>query len=135
MSISVPAFQVTVPAGTPQAAPQITRLAVGVFQVDFVEFDIPAGPKGQMGFYLSSNGTPVIPRTAGAPVYLALDDVFKHYDLEDQPTSGAWELVAYNVGNFAHTVTVTFGLSLVVPPAAPAPVLVPLPAEALGSPA
>jgi hypothetical protein len=133
VSVSVTAFNVTVPAATPIAAPQVTALSVGVYEVDFIELDVPPGPKGAVGFYVASGGTPVIPRVTGPPLWLVLDDAFRHYDLEGQPTSGAWQLVAYNVGNFAHTVRVTFGLSLVAPALAQLTVPAMIPASDLQS--
>lgn len=106
MAAEVRNFAVTVPAGTAIASPQVTALAMPARIVRSIRLRIPPGPSGQVGFALGSAGTPVIPWGAGQ--WLVGDDEVIEWALEDQITSGAWELRAYNLGVFDHTLYVAF---------------------------
>lgn len=112
MPVQVQHFACTVPPGTPVASPVTIPTELGIFQVTFIEVNVPSGFNGQVGFYIASSGQQVLPFRSGAtPNWLILNDTEKHWDLEDQPDSGDWAIVAYNTGNFPHTLYVTFGVN------------------------
>lgn len=113
MAIQVQRFEVAIPTGSTPSAPQTFQMQIGIFSVSFIEVDIPDGPRGSVGFYIASSGKPVIPFTGGSPKFLVLNNTSKHWDLSDQPDSGDWQLIAYNVGGYSHTIGVDFGLELV----------------------
>jgi hypothetical protein len=114
-------FDPTIPAGTPVATPYTAQLTFPVYQVDRIEVKVPAGWNGQVGFQLASMGQQVIPYQAGQWIVASGDDLA--WDLAGQMTSGAWELIAYNLGIWTHTPYIRF---LVEPvPAATAPAVTP----------
>lgn len=113
MSLQVQHFPVTIPTGVAIATPQVTQLQLGVFQVDWVEVEVPAGVNGVVGFYVASSGQQVVPfRKGSAPIWVRTTDTIKHWDLVEAPTSGDWQLVAYNIGGYPHLLQVTFGVEL-----------------------
>lgn len=106
MSYEVRRFPVSIPAGTAQAAPQITSLAMPARLVRRVSIRFPPGPQGQVGVQLGSGGVQIIPWNTGQ--WLIGNDETIPFDLYGQIESGAWQLIAYNVGAYAHSVYVTF---------------------------
>lgn len=123
-------FTATVPAATPQSAPVTVPLAVPVMDVDEIRLRIPPGPSGLMGFYLAVGGGRVIPYN-GAD-WIVADDENMAFPLDSFPSSGAWSLVGYNLGTFAHSVMVTFLLSVPQAPVQLPPP--PIPAAQLAGP-
>jgi len=116
--VQVRPFVVTVPAGTTKAAPLKTRLAVeDTWVIEWVELEVPPGPLGQLGFYLASSGTPMLPFSApGAPAYFVLNDRIVRYDMDPSVYPSDWACVAYNTGNYPHTFYVRFGLAMAPDP-------------------
>jgi hypothetical protein len=125
MALEVHKFAVTVPAGTTQAAPQVTQLAMPPREVVAVRVVVPPGPRGQVGFSLGSSGNPIIPYEPAA--WIVADNEAIDWPLEGQITSGAWELRAYNLGKYAHTLEFRFETNLPGEPAVPPPPVVPGP--------
>lgn len=120
--------QVTIPAGTAQASPLVTATAFPSRIVTWVEFTFPPGPRGNVGIRYTMNGDPVIPLIAGT--WLVGDNDKSHWDLDGYPDSGAWQLTAYNTGQYDHTIYLRWGLDY-LPQAAPPPTM-PIPADTLG---
>lgn len=108
MAREVRSFQVAIPANTLQAAPQLTDLAMPARVVRSVRVRIPPGPAGRVGFALASSGVPIIPWGDGQ--WIVADDEVITWPLENQIESGAWQLRAYNLGVYSHTLFVTFEL-------------------------
>lgn len=108
MASEVRNFGVTVPANTTKAAPQVTPLTMPARIVRHVRVRIPPGPAGQVGFALASGGVPILPW--GTDQWMVGDDESIEWPLEGQLESGAWQLRAYNLGVFDHTLYVTFQL-------------------------
>lgn len=106
MAREVYRFSVTVPAGTLQAAPQLSPLPMPPRIVSRVEIKVPPGPHGLVGFQLASGGAQMIPINAGA--FVTADDDLLAWDLDGQIDSGAWQMIAYNLGGFNHTLEVRF---------------------------
>lgn len=106
MAREVYRFPVTVPAGTLQANPQVTELAMPPRIVRRVEVTVPPGPHGLVGLQLTSGGQQMIPINRGQ--FLTPDGRTLEFDLDDYITSGAWELTAYNTGGQPHTVEIVF---------------------------
>jgi hypothetical protein len=105
MAREVRTFTVLVPAGTAIATPQTTALAMPSRIVRSVRFRIPPGPSGSVGFRLASGGVQVIPWEPGT--WLVMDGEAVEWPLEGQIETGAWQLQAYNVGRWDHTLYVT----------------------------
>jgi hypothetical protein len=114
MAIQVQHHDCVIPAGTPIAAPAVIPMQLGVFVIDWIELKARPGSLGTVGFYLASSGQQVIPFNVGAvPNWFVWDDTEVHWEMSGLPTSGDWSLVGYNLGRFAHTIDVRFGLDLV----------------------
>jgi len=102
---------VTVPAGTAKTSLQRTVIELGQRNVDEIEVVIPDGPRGEVGFWIGSGGTQIIPHDLGQ--FIISNNEVIHWPLESQHTSGSWELQAYNTGNFPHTLELRFLCSYV----------------------
>lgn len=118
----VRAFNVTVAAGTTEAAPSTTDIAVPVRVLTGVYWRVPPGPAGLFGWRLSmSGGVAVLPTGGG---WIIADDQSAFWPVYGQPDSGAWQLTGYNDDIYDHTVYLEFLLDLVgqvpVPGAGPA---------------
>lgn len=101
-------FNVSIPAGTLAATPQLTALTMPARIVRKIRVRVPRGPNGLVGFALASSGVPIIPWNTGA--WIVADDEIFEWALERQITSGAWQLRAYNTGAYAHTLYLSFEL-------------------------
>jgi hypothetical protein len=122
MAREIRAFANTIPAGTPIATPAVFDMGMPARIVDKIEIHVPPGPNGQMGFQVAAAGIQIIPANAGMFI-IASDDLIE-WPLTDQLTSGAWQMIGYNTGQYDHTVYFRFLLSLVqdvapTPPPAP----------------
>jgi hypothetical protein len=121
MAREVHKFGVTVPAGTLQANPQVSNLNIPPRELTSVEVIVPPGPNGTVGWQLAAAGRQLIPYEPGAFIVASNEKVA--WELRDQITSGAWQLIAYNTGAFPHTLEIRFLVDL--PAAAAAPSLLP----------
>lgn len=129
MAVEIRTFTVTVPAQTPISAAWTQTLSFPARTVDQVNVRVPPGPRGALGFAIGTSGMPLFP--AGPGVYMVADNQEIDWPLDNVPNSGSWQVFAYNNGNYAHTLYVTFLLDLVTAAAvAPAPIA----ADALSMP-
>lgn len=110
MAREVRSFQVTIPAGTAKAANFSAAMSMPDREVVELEVRVPPGPRGEMGFAIGAAGVPILPYQAGA--FIITDDERINWPLEEQITSGAWQLFGYNTGDFDHTVYVRFLLNV-----------------------
>lgn len=118
MTVSeVRAQEITIPAGTAQLSPQVSDISFPSRVVAWVEIVFPPGPRGQVGVALTMNGNAVIPLIAGT--WLVMDNYTEHLDVQGYPDSGAWELTAYNTGQYDHTIYLRWGLNYLGSPAPP----------------
>jgi hypothetical protein len=127
-------FAVTTPAGTAQAAPLVTALAMPAREVTAVRIRFPPGPFGTLGLAIGMAGVQVIPWDQDT--WLVGNDEALEFALDDQPTSGAWQLRSYNTGIYDHAVQVTFVLLPVGSRGAiaiPAPLQIAPPADDAGA--
>lgn len=129
MAREVFAFAVTIPAGTAIATPQVTPLTIPPRIVERIEVKVPPGPRGNVGFQLGMANRQLIPYNAGG--FVIADDDDLSWDFESLPTSGAWQLLGYNLGLFPHTLYVRLLTQL--PAAQVAAPLAQIPADQLGS--
>lgn len=130
MAQQVRTFFITIPAGTPKASPQETDMDFGDFDVQSVQFVVPFGSQGVMGFVFALAHQPIIPFGTGE--WLVSNNENTIWDLRGYPTSGAWSLIAYNTGKFPHTIQVRFLLNLI--PRQSSPSLTPIPSGVLAGP-
>lgn len=126
MSDEIRRYNLTIPAGTPQAAPAVFDLTMPPREVLHLDVRFPAGCNRAVGLWIGAAGTQVIPIEPGT--WLIETGETLGYDLAHLHNSGSWEMVAYNTGAYPHTIGVTFAVDL--PGDRTAPVL-PIPLDAL----
>lgn len=102
-------FDVTVPKGTPKAAPIETQTPFPHGELVGIEVKIPDGHNGLTGFRLLLAGGPAIPATAGA--WVSGNDDELDWNTIGYPNSGAWSLQAYNTDLFDHVFHVRYLVS------------------------
>lgn len=117
-------FAVTVPAGTAQASPQVTALSFPDAVTEAVEFIIPPGPSGLVGWQLRHSGQFIIPRTANS--FFVMDDVHQTWALEDYPVGNKWQVAAYNTDIYDHTLQFIFHVNELSQPVGTTPPLIPI---------
>jgi hypothetical protein len=139
MAREIRSFQVTIPAGTPVSAPFTAAISFPPRTVMQVDWQVPTGPSGLMGWALTIGGQPVIPRNPGA--YIIADGRAQSWPVEGYPDQGQWQVTGYNTDIYDHSVYLQFLLDLNAAasgqPAqiANADLSSPLPADQLGLPA
>lgn len=104
-------FIVTVAAHTPQASPALTDVAVPVRELVRVDWHLPPGCAGLVGFYLAMGGVQVQPLPQGT--FVTGDARNGSWQLARQPDSGSWQIAAYNTGANPHQIHLTLHLDLV----------------------
>lgn len=110
MALQVLQFVVTIPPGTTDAAPFSEELELDNWDIERVDLEVPAGPAGLMGFAVYNNGVQWQPATPGT--WLVWDDTKDSWTLQNQPNASGWSVVGYNLGQYAHAVTVRFHVNL-----------------------
>lgn len=117
MFAEVDTFQVMTPALTAKSQPLVSPITMPPRTIKRVEFVIPPGCNGALGFALSVSGQNVIPFNQGAWIVGSGETV--GWDIETAINSGAWQLQSWNIGNYPHTLYVRFLVDLIVAPAEP----------------
>lgn len=106
MATRIEPFQVTIPKGTPIATPQVSSLSFNDGEVSKVHIQVPPGPSGLVGFRFLHKGSQVIPYTGST--FIIADDRVIDWTLTDYPTADGWELQAYNIDVWDHTLYLEF---------------------------
>lgn len=121
-------FTATIPAGTPLAAPVIVDIGFPPRVVTSIDWRVPPGPAGLMGWDLTMGGVRVIPTQGDR--YIIADGQSGTIRPSRELSSGAWQVRGYNTGGQPHSVYLVFHLELI--PARPAAVEL-VPAWMLGN--
>jgi len=110
-AVEIRSFAVAIPAGTLITAPLVTPVYFPARKVQAINWRIPAGPSGLMGWKLtSSGGQAVIPAGGG---WIVTDDDAGVWALYGQPDTGYWEVTGYNSDIYPHTVYLDFLLDVI----------------------
>lgn len=109
---------VVVPANTPKLTPVAFAFSWPEGIVRTLEIDIPPGPSGLVGFFLTHSGTQVIPEGSGQ--FIISDNRFFSWPVEQFPTGGKWACVAYNTDVYDHQLQFHFLIDD-IPEMAPSP--------------
>lgn len=115
MAEDIQHFTVTCPPGTAKANPQFTSLTLPPRIVRQIDWRVPKGAMGVMGFLLAMGKVPVLPTSTFA--YVVANGENNSWNPTNYPDSGAWQCVMYNTGANAHSVYLTFHMDLPQPPA------------------
>lgn len=100
---------ITIPAGTTQASPQVTNLVWRQGYPERVEIRFPPGPSGLVGVQLRHSGRVVIPFRSTD--FIIADNEVIDWTLENYPYSPAWSVRAFNIGVYEHTIQIRMGLN------------------------
>lgn len=120
MADEVRRFTATIPAGTPVAAPAVVDVSFPPRRVLTIDWRVPPGPAGLMGWRLTMGGVQVVPY--GPALWVIDNNNRGTFTLTNHPDSGAWQVTGYNTGTHDHAVYLTFHLDLIRrPPALRAP--------------
>lgn len=117
MSDDIFHFTVTVPAGTPQAAPLVTLTQFRAAEVERITWRLPPGTAGKVGFQIGARNVQIIPQAAGQ--FIVAEGGSGSFDLEGQHNTGDWSVIAYNTGLFPHNIYVTYHIRTLRPIPAP----------------
>jgi hypothetical protein len=117
-------FTATFPAGTPSTAPAVVNIGFSIRTVRTIDWRVPPGPAGTVGWRLTMGGVQVVPIRSDP--WVIDDGNSGTFTLDGYPDSGAWQVTGYNTGIYAHSVYFVFHLDLVKPPRRPRAPLSPL---------
>lgn len=106
MASEIRAFTITVPANTPANAPLTFDTSFDPREVEGVEIVLPAGLNGAVGMRILNSNQQSIPANGGGWIVGSGNEI--KWPLEDQITSGSWQVQAYNTGRYAHTFYVRY---------------------------
>lgn len=109
MATEIRAFDVVIPAGTPVAAPVVIDVSFPPMITEAIQWRVPRGPNGLMGWRLTSGSGQVVPKNLGQ--WIITDNEGGNWPLEHLHDSGSWQVTAYNTGTHPHTVRVRFHVS------------------------
>lgn len=107
-------FNVTIPAGTPQATPLVTPTVFPPNIVDSVEWVFPAGCNGLVGIQIGARAVQILPANAGQ--FFIRSGSEHSLAVDDMHDSGDWSVIGYNTGTFPHTIQVTYRVHRYVRP-------------------
>jgi hypothetical protein len=105
-------FIVDVPASTPKATPAVTDIAIPVMRLLQVDWHLPPGCAGLVGFFLSMGGVQVQPLPQGT--FVLGEGRNGTWHLDDAPDSGAWQVTAYNTGAQPHGIHLSLHVETIV---------------------
>lgn len=104
----IESFDITVPAGTPKAAPVTTDVSFPDGKLQRVEIDVPDGHAGLTGIQLLGAKGQVIPYTTGA--FLVANDHAFGWDLVGQLDSGSFQVRCFNTDIYPHGFSIRFSV-------------------------
>lgn len=106
MAEEIQHFTAMIPAHTAQNAPVTIQCPIPVRTVTQIDWRVPKGPMGVMGWQVAMGGVRVFP--LGTTVYVLANGESGTWPVVNAPDSGAWEVIGYNTGTNAHSVYLTF---------------------------
>lgn len=101
-------FHLTTPAGTAEDNLDFQDINMPNLEVQWVQWVVPPGPLGNLGWQLWYSGALVVPQNG---TFVVTDDEKNSWELEELPTGGSWGLVSYNTGKYDHTLYLRFLLN------------------------
>jgi hypothetical protein len=123
MAQEVHQFSCTIEPGTPIDDPAIFNLEIAYYDLESLDLEVPPGPNGLVGFYVALSSQQWFPWEMGE--WIIWNDRTENWPTNDQSINGTWQLYAYNLGIYEHTVTVRFHVNAVATAVlAPVPTLV-----------
>lgn len=106
-------FTATIPAGTPLASPVLVNISFPPRVVESIDWRVPGGSLGLMGWRLTMGSVRVIP-TSGDK-FIVADSQSGTIRPSRELGSGAWQVSGYNTGSNPHSVYLVFHVDLPSP--------------------
>lgn len=110
MAREIQHFTATIPAGTPLSAPAVISIAMNPRTVLQIDWRVPSGPVGVMGFQIAMGGVKIFP--SGGDSYVVANRETGSWTVTDAADSGAWQVIGYNTGTNPHSVYLAFHVNL-----------------------
>lgn len=121
MAEEIQHFTATIPASTPARTPFTVQIPTSVRTVTQIDWRVPKGPMGVLGWQVAMGGVRVFP--LGNDLWVLANGEHGSWPVTNAPDSGAWEVIGYNIGTNPHSVYLTFHCNPVVrAPQRPAPI-------------
>lgn len=130
MAVEMRHFQVTIPAGTAVAAPVAVACTMPPRTVTRIDWRVPAGPMGVMGWWVGMGGVQIQPVPPSGPVIA--NGETGTWLIEDAPDGGTWQVIGYNTGANNHSIYLVFWTNPIAP--RPSPVLILPPSDLMPAP-
>lgn len=93
-------------ANTPVSTPIVFHNALGDSELESVMLVFPPGAVGLVGARIQYAGTPLYPNSLAG--WYILDDYTLVVNITNQETGGTWEIAAYNMDIYPHTIQVYY---------------------------
>src|SRR5690349_17381465 len=93
--------QVTVPAGTPKAAPQVTPWVTEDNLINLIELEVPPGHNGLTGIRVMKGDTPLLPYNANS--FIIANAYTASWPVNDYVPTGDLKIQTFNTGAYPHT--------------------------------
>lgn len=113
MADEIRSFSLAIPPRTQPDTPVTFDVSFPPRIVAGLTVVLPDGLNGTVGIALGMAGQALIPRNAGEWI-IGSGEVI-NWAVDNLPDSGAWQLYAYNVGSWTHTVQLRFALNIIRP--------------------
>jgi hypothetical protein len=113
MATQIFASTATIPAGTPIAAPVTVDISIPQMYTEQIEWHMPKGAAGLVGWRLTSGGAQVLPAALGS--WIITEAEKGSWLVTGLHDSGKWEVTGYNLGTFPHSVYVRLHASPIGP--------------------
>lgn len=110
MAREIQHFTATIPAGTPLSAPAVVDISMPPRTVVQIDWRVPSGPVGMMGFQVAMGGVKIFP--SGGDAYVIANRESGTWLVTDAADSGAWQVIGYNTGTQPHSVYLAFHVNL-----------------------
>lgn len=107
-------YQVVFPTGTSPSNLATADISFPPRVVERIDWRVPKGNMGLMGWWLGSGGVQLLPQQQG--VFVIAHGESGYWEVEGLHTSGSWQARGYNTGTFPHSVFLTFHLGLIERP-------------------
>lgn len=114
MASRIYAINVTVPAGTPIANPQVTPWVTEDKVITSIEVSIPTGHSGRTGIRIMKGDIQLVPW--GVNTWIVGSGIDHDFSVGQYLPTGDVTIQAYNIGTFPHTFYLRMTLEIYRPP-------------------
>lgn len=114
MSDRIASFDITVQAGTAKSTPVTFPTVFSQGEVVTIDWEVPPGCNGLLGFQFAYGEQVIIPEDSSK--WIVTNGTTRAWDVTNFPQGEHWAIIAYNEGNFDHTIQVRYLIDNIVLP-------------------